>query len=120
MPRKKTIQQRELEMVMKKHLDELGRKITVIAARNSKVSRIQKDHLRDNYNWGVKPYNVLTVAQKYYGKYNTPKGQPTPKDRSNLKNTALLNSINDNVPEGVSVMVRDMIDLLASPIIGKK
>ena len=117
MGRRKTIQEKQIEQAMKKTLDELGRKITVISSRNSKVSKLQKDHLRDSANWRVKPFNVLNVSQNYYGKYNTPKGQATPNDRSNITNTPLLNAIRDCVPEGVNVIVKDLIDILKAQII---
>lgn len=120
MPKRKTAEQREIEAIMKKQLDELGRKITVVAGRNSKVSKLQKDHLRDSGNWRVRPYNVLTVSQNFYGKYNTPKGKPTPKDRSNIKDTPMLNAIREFVPETTKVIVKDLVDLLMSPVMNKK
>jgi len=117
--KRKTIQQKEIENLTKKFLDDLGRRITVISSRNSKVSDLQKEHLRDSGNWRVKPYNVLTVSQSFYGKYNTPKGKKTPQDRTNIKDTPLLNSINENVPPEVEVFVKDLVDLLKSPIVNK-
>ena len=119
MAKRKTIQQKEVENLTKKFLDELGRKITAVSSRNSKVSKLQKEHLRDSSNWRVKPYNTLTVSQSFYGKYNTPKGKATPKNRDNIKDTPLLNSIEENVPPEVEVFVKDMIDLLMSPIVKK-
>lgn len=119
MAKRKTIQQKEVEALTKKFLDELGRKITVVSSRNSKVSKLQKEHLRDSANWRVKPYNVVTVSQSFYGKYNTPKGKATPKNRNNIKDTPLLNSIEENTPPEVEVFVKDMIDLLMSPIVKK-
>lgn len=120
MGRRKTIQEKEVEVLMTKHLDEIGRLIIVESSRNSKVSKIQKDHLRDSGNFRVKPYNVLTVTQYQYGKWNTPKGKATPADRSNIKDTPLLNSIQENVNEGVKVLIKDMLDLLTAPVQLKK
>lgn len=119
MAKRKTIQQKEVESLTKKFLDELGRKITVVSSRNSKVSKLQKEHLRDSGNFRVKPYNVLTVSQSFYGRYNTPKGKPTPKNRSNIKDTPLLNSIEENTPIEIEVFVKNMVDLLKSPIVKK-
>lgn len=101
---------------MTKHLNDLGRKITVVSSRNSKVSKLQKEHLRDSANYRVKPYNTLTLTQFYYGKFNTPKGKATPKNRNNIKDTPLLNAINEFVPEQTNLIVKDLVDLLASPI----
>jgi len=119
MGKRKTIQEKEIEATIKKGLDILGRKITVVSSRNSKVSKLQKDHLRDSANWRVRPFDVLTVSQNYYGKYNTPKGKPTPSDRSNIKDTPLLNAIRDIAPEETKIIVKDLIDLLKAPITGK-
>ena len=120
MPKRLTIQEKQIREVMTKSLNELGRKITVIAGRNSKVSKLQKSHLRDSGNYRVKPYNVLTVSQFFYGKFNTPKGKATPKNRTNIKDTPMLNAISENVPEGTSVIVKELVDLIKSPIIKKR
>ena len=71
MPKRKTIQQKEIERVTRNALDELGRKIVVTARRASKVgdwsklSPSQKAkrniHLRDSGNYAVKPFNTLTA-----------------------------------------------------------
>lgn len=119
MAKRITIQEKEIREMTKNVLNDLGRKITVVSSRNSKVSKLQKEHLRDSANWMVKPYNVLTVSQSFYGRYNTPKGKATPKNRTNIKDTPLLNSINENVPPEVDVFVKNMVDLLKSPIVKK-
>ena len=67
----------------------------------------------------VKPFDTLTVAQSFYGKYNTPKGQPTPADRRNIENTPLRNAIAEFVNEETKIFVKDMVDLLKSPIVKK-
>ncbi len=124
MAKRKTIQEKEIDALLTKHLDSIGRKIKTVAARNSKIrqstERITGGSLRDSVNYRVKPYNVINLSQNYYGKYNTPKGKSTPSDRSNLKDTPLLNSIRENLPEGVNLLVKDIVDLLKSPIIKKK
>ena len=120
MAKRKTVQQKEEEAIVTKHLNELGRKVSVITGRNSKVSDKQKQHLRDSQNYRVKPYNVLIVTQNFYGKYNTPKGKATPKDRSNLKDTPLRNSIREFVPETTKVIVKDLKDMIISPVKLKK
>jgi len=117
MPRRKTIQEKEIEALFKVHLDKLG---DVISKDSAKHSKKRTGDLIDSQNYRTRPYNTLTVSQNFYGKYNTPKGKPTPKDRSNIKDTPLKNSIAKNVPPGVTVLVKDMIDLLKSPIVTKK
>ena len=73
----------------------------------------------DHQYYRVKPFDTLTVAQFRYGKWNTPKGQATPKNRSNIKNTPLRNAIEENVNDETKIFVKDMIDLLKAPIVKK-
>lgn len=120
MAKRKTVQEKEVEKLTIEALNGLGRAITVTSSRASKISKLQKDHLRDSANYRVKPYDVLTVSQNFYGRYNTPKGQPTPKDRSNIKNTPLRNAIAKLKPEATTVFMKNMVDLLKSPIVTKK
>ena len=108
-----------MEEAIRKELNELGRKVSVMAGRRSKISNLQKNHLRDSGNYRVKPYDTLFVSQFNYGKYNTPKGQPTPKNRGNLKNTALNSSVDEFVPETVKLITKNIVSLLLSPIIKK-
>ena len=116
MAKRKTIEQKQIEQTITNSLNELGRKVSLITARNSKVSKLQKSHLRDSVNYRVKPFDTLVVSQFKYGKWNTPKGKATPKDRSNIKDTPILNAINDNVPEATKVLIKDLTALLVSPI----
>lgn len=116
MARRKTIQEKEIEKITKDSLNELGRKISVVTARNSKVSKLQKSHLRDSVNYRVKPFDTLTVSQFRYGKWNTPKGKPTPQDRSNIKDTPILNAINQYLPNAKKVYAKSIRDLLVAPI----
>lgn len=116
MAKRKTIQEKEIEKITKDSLNELGRKISVVAARNSKVSKLQKNHLRDSLNYRVRPFDTLTISQFGYGKWNTPKGKSTPQDRSNIKDTPILNAINEFAPEAKKVFTKSIADLLKSPI----
>ena len=116
MAKRKTIQEKEIEKITKNSLDKLGRTVSVVTARNSKVSKLQKSHLRDSVNYRVKPFDTLIVSQFRYGKWNTPKGKPTPKDRSNIKDTPVLNAINEHVPNAKKVYIKSIADLLKSPI----
>lgn len=107
--------------VVRKNLNEIGRKTSIQSKRNSKIAKSKKNFtggsLRDSGNFQVKPWNVLVLAENFYGKYNTPKRVKTPSDRYNIKNTPLLNSIEENVPDGITVMIKDITDLLIAPII---
>lgn len=114
MPPRKSIQQQEVEKITTKALNLLGENISTDSAENSKV---RSGDLRDSQNYRVRPYNVLTVSQNFYGKYNTPKGVSTPSNRSNIKNTPLKNAIKKLTPDAVEVFVKDMVDLLKSPIV---
>ncbi len=116
MAKRKTIQEKEIEKITKDSLNGLGRLVSVVTARNSKVSKLQKNHLRDSLNYRVRPYDTLTISQFRYGKWNTPKGKPTPKDRSNIKDTPVLNAINEHVPNAKKVYIKSIADLLKSPI----
>ena len=116
MAKRKTIQEKEIEKITKDSLNSLGRIVSVVTARNSKVSKLQKNHLRDSVNYRVKPFDTLIVSQFRYGKWNTPKGKATPKDRSNIKDTPVLNAINEHVPNAKKVYIKSIADLLKSPI----
>ena len=116
MAKRKTIQEKEIEKITKDSLNDLGRLVSVVTARNSKVSKLQKNHLRDSVNYRVRPYDTLTISQFRYGKWNTPKGKATPKDRSNIKDTPILNAINQHVPNAKKVYIKSIADLLKSPI----
>lgn len=116
MAKRKTIQEKEVEKITKNSLDKLGRTVTVVTARNSKVSKEQKSHLRDSVNYRVKPFNLLTVSQFTYGKWNTPKGKATPQDRSNIKDTPVLNAIHEHAPKEVKIYMKSIADLLKAPI----
>lgn len=116
MAKRKTIQEKEIEKITKDSLNELGRLVSVVTARNSKVSKLQKNHLRDSLNYRVRPFDTLTISQFSYGKWNTPKGKPTPKDRSNIKDTPVLNAIHEHVPNAKKVYIKNIADLLKSPI----
>jgi hypothetical protein len=111
MAKRKTIQEKETEKIITKHLDKLGEVITVESAKNS---RVLTGDLRDSQNYRTRPFNVLTVSQNIYGKDLYLKGQ-----NSGPKN-ALKVSVKKNVPEGIRVLIKDMVDLLKSPIVTKK
>ena len=116
MAKRKTIQEKEIEKITKDSLNELGRLISVVTARNSKVSKLQKNHLRDSVNYRVRPFDTLTISQFSYGKWNTPKGKPTPKDRSNIKDTPVLNAIHEHAPKAAKIYIKSIADLLKAPI----
>lgn len=111
MAKRKTIQEKEIEKLTTKHLDSIGESVSKDAA---KMSRVLTGDLRDSQNYRTKPFNVLTVSQNYYGKGLFLKGQ-----NSGVKN-ALTVSIKKNVPNGINIFVKDMIDLLKSPVTLKK
>ena len=116
MAKRKTIQEKEIEKITKDSLNELGRLVSVVTARNSKVSKLQKNHLRDSLNYRVRPYDTLTISQFSYGKWNTPKGKATPKDRTNIKDTPVLNAIHEHAPKSAKIYIKSIKDLLKSPI----
>lgn len=110
MAKRLTIKEKEIRELTKKHLDSIGKLISEDA---SKMSRVRTGDLRDSQNFKTKPYNVLTVSQNYYGKDQFLKGR-----NSGPKN-ALKVSIEQNLPDGVTLFVKDMVDLLKSPIVKK-
>ena len=104
-------------------LNQLGRKVIAVSSRNSKVSTVkgtegrvtkQKD---DSGNYRVKPYNVLTLTQYGYGKFNTPKGKDTPTDRSNIEDTPLDNAIVEFVDPDINILVKDLVKMILAPIV---
>jgi len=111
MAKRKTIQEKEIEKLITKHLDELGKVITEDSAKNS---RVRTGDLRDSQNFRTRPFNVLTVSQNYYGKWLYLK------DKNSGAKNALNESVKKNVPPGIKVLIKDMVDLLKSPIVTKK
>jgi hypothetical protein len=116
MAKRKSTEQKEIESRITKTLDALGRKVIAVSSRNSKISSLQKDHLRDSGNFRVKPYNVLVLTQYKYGQYNTPKGKATPKNRSNIKDTPLENAIAEYVDEEINILVKDLTKMIIAPV----
>jgi len=96
---------------MTKSLDKLGRNIQIEARKTSKVLT---GDLRSSQNFRTRPYNVLTVSQNVYGKDLFLKGK-----YSGEKN-ALKVAVNKIVPPTLKVLIKDMVDLLKSPIVTKK
>lgn len=92
---------------MTKHLNELGK---IVTGESSKTSRVRTGDLRDSQNYRVRPYNVLNLSQNIYGKDLFLRGK-----NSGEKN-ALMVSIKKNVPEQTNLIVKDLVDLLVSPI----
>lgn len=119
MAKRKTTEEKAIEKRITATLNDLGRKVIAVSSRNSKVSKKQKDHLRDSGNYRVKPYNVLVLTQYGYGKFNTPKGKPTPANRSNITDTPLDNAIVEYVDEEINILVKDLIKLIVEPIVKK-
>jgi hypothetical protein len=121
MAKRITTNERQIRDSIKKNLNEIGRRTSVQSRRTSKIAksteRFTGGSLRDSGNYRVKPYNVLTLSENFYGKYNTPKGKKTPSDRSNLKDTPLQLAIDDNVPDGTNVIINDIMDILVAPIL---
>lgn len=117
MAKRKSIQQQQIEKLTKDNLNKLGQDIITDSAKNSKVA---SGDLRDSQNFRVRPYDTLTVTQNFYGKYNTPKGKKTPKERDNIKDTPLRNAVEKHAPEAVKIYIQEMTDLLKSPIITNK
>jgi hypothetical protein len=108
--KRKTLQQKTLEKELENSLNDLGKLISKDASKNSKVLT---GDLRDSQNYKTRPYNVLTVSQNIYGKDLFLRGK-----YSGEKN-ALMVSIEKNLPEGIDLIVQDMVDLLISPIVKK-
>ena len=113
MAARKTIQQKQIEALTKKHLDEIGYKVRADILKNSKV---RTSDLSKSGNFRVRPYNLLTLTQNFYGKYNTPKGKPTPENRNNIEDTVMKNAVKEHVPPGIKILIKDMIDLIKAPL----
>lgn len=111
MAKRLTIQEKEIRALTKQHLDSIGELITKDSAA---MSRVRTGDLRDSQNFRTRPYNVLTVSQNFYGKYLFLR------DKNSGPQNALKVSIEQNLPDGVTLFVKDMIDLLKSPITLKK
>lgn len=111
MPRKKiTIQERQIRKLTTDALNALG---AIVSKEASRTSKVLTGDLRDSQNYRVRPFNVLTVSQNWYGKGLFLRGK-----YSGQKN-ALMVSVKKNVPEATKIYIKDMVDLLKSPIVTK-
>lgn len=110
MARRLTIEEKQIRKITTDNLNKLGEVITIESAE---TSRVLTGDLRDSQNYRVRPFDVLTVSQNIYGKNLFLKGK-----KSGQKN-ALLVSVKKHAPEAVKLYIKDMIDLLKSPIVTK-
>lgn len=121
MGKRLTKTERQIRKSIKDNLTIMARKIKVQARRTSKIAKSTKNFtggsLRDSVIATVDPYNVINLVENEYGKWNTPKGKATPKDRDDIKDTALQLAIDDNVPDGTNVIINDIMELLVAPIL---
>lgn len=123
MAARKTAETKAIEETIKMNLNELGRKITATVRRTSKIAKSTENFtggsLRDSGNFRVAPFDTLTLSENEYGKWNTPKGKATPKDRDNLKDNPMLNAIDEHIDETVNLIINDITNLLTAPITQK-
>lgn len=121
MAKRRTIQQREIDKKTNLNLNRWGNQVRFEAKENT---RVDNDVLRPSINYQVKPDTVITFFQKKYGKFITPKNVQMPKNagknRPSPPYNALKIEIDKTISEAKAIYVKDMIDLLKSPILTQK
>lgn len=96
----------ESDRIIKKRLLQLGESILEQSVPNS---RRDTGRLQDEQNFRVYNDTNLRMWQMHYGKYNYPKGK-----NSGEKN-ALLIEVKKQLPEGVKIIVSDLVDAIVKP-----
>lgn len=104
MAKRLTQEERNNRAIIQRHLNEFGEKTI---AQVKKVVRVNTSRLKDTLNYTVKPYNVLTFSQQYYGKFNTAKGKPTRSVNKNDYNP-LLRKIEEEKNNLQNVILKDL------------
>lgn len=119
MAKRRTKDQREADQIIKKQLNILGDKIYT---ESKKITRIRKrsksfpaggGSLNNSINYAVKPDTTLTLFQNAYGKYVTPSDKPS---NNKLTDTdALLITTKELLPEGVTIIKKDLTESILYP-----
>lgn len=121
MAKRRTIQERQIDAIIKQNLNRWGNQVRFDAQANT---RVDDDKLRPSINYRVRPDTIITFVQNKYGKWITPKNVPMPKGRPTVYPTppynALAIEIDKDKPELIKIIKKDLIDLLKSPIVTKK
>ena len=107
MAKRRTKDQIAADQIIKKHLNILGDKIYKQARRQT---RVLTGSLKNSINYAVKPDTTLTVFQNAYGKEVHPskkydKGEPD----------ALLIAVKELLPEGVTIIKKDLTESILYP-----
>ena len=89
----------QIREVIKKQLNDIGERIYNEAKM---TTRIQYNPLVNSVNYGVKPYNRLTLFHLHYGKYNRPKG------KNSGPYNALRIAARRHTPKGTTVLIKEM------------
>lgn len=121
MAKRRTIQERQIDAVIKANLNRWGNQVIFDAKENT---RVDNDVLRPSINYRVKPDTVITFVQRIYGKWITPKNVPMPKKPSSQRKSppynALQIEIDKTKSEATEIIVKNLVDLLKSPVVTKK
>lgn len=97
MPKKLTEQERSERKIIQNRLNEFGANVT---NESKKLVRVRTGRLKDTLNYRVKPYNVVSFAQQYYGKFN--------KDKSNKEYNPFLREIERQKGDLKNIIVKDL------------
>ena len=122
MAKRRSKEQLQADKIIRQHLMELGEKVYKDAKNTSKVAEttFYKDGslnreggtLRDSINYRMINDTSLVCFQVYYGKWNTPKGEPTYIPREGPEFNALLISLNELKGATTKAIVADINETL--------
>ena len=104
MGKRLTNEQRAERIIIKKNLNEFGAKIY---ERVQGLVKVNTTRLQQSINYKVKPYNILTFAQVYYGKWNTYKNKPS-RSTNPLDYNPLLREIEKEKKELTNIIIKDL------------
>lgn len=135
--KRRSKEQIQADKIIRKRLNEFGQKVWEISTETSRVAKdthyktdrvkpkgtIQRagGELRDSQNFRMLSDTSLLMFQTYYGAFNYPKGDNTPRTYSGGKlvvtegMNALLIAINENLKDNTDLIVKEITSALIDP-----
>ena len=120
--KRRTKEQLNVDRIIKKELLILGDKILEVAIPRS---RRDTGRLQDEMNKRVDPDTKLTMYQMFYGAYNFPANDSTPrvyingKLQINPKMNALYHVMKELIPDTTKIIIGEINDILLQPFKSK-
>lgn len=112
MARKLTQDQKNERQIIRDNLNRFGLDVTQNVI--NKYARQNTGRLKKTINFRTEPYNVLTFAQVYYGKYTTFKDKPSQSMNQSDYNP-LLQTILKEKKELQNIIIKDLKESILYP-----